>query len=670
MQARRARRTQALDGRFRTAARRGRWQIVQLSVPAPGALVWIRQARWRVRFARRDRDAVRLDVTGSAGAAVFLSPFDRVVPAVVRPRPRRVRSARMTGRLAEWLARAGSARSLQSVSGAAIDILPFQLEPTLALVGGARRVVLADAVGLGKTIQAGLAIAELTHREPALRTLVVVPGSLRRQWTTELHAHFGLQASGIDAGSLGVMRGETRRDENPWQRSGVAIGSVDFLKQRHILVAACAAAWDLLIVDEAHGVCGDSERHAAVAALAARSRRVVLLSATPHSGDASKFRRLLDLGTLPCDTGAPLIFRRTRGTLGPDAGRRVRWRAVPLTDREAAVLEALARFEQFVLSTASTERTTALLLLSVFRKRALSTFHAFLVSVERRLAWLAGRVDRIGQRRRVHIDLLVARHEAEAGMLAHVARRTLTAGGWLGADLLPITADESAVRNHLLAGIPLPAPAAQDIVTTVSTRWRRPALTSAKHASRRRVFAAAWRGPHATGRPLIADVRRLPRLRCVAGESCLLFFSVPFVDGQGRVVETQLVALRVAMPLADVLRDRAILDAACASGVSHCRARHRRLRSLLQREAPPIAAVEHDISELLLRDTVTGELQPGLFDRRIVRAAAASQAAGELLRLTHEDRLASIGARARVEIESPVLELAIGDLSVRREASR
>jgi hypothetical protein len=153
------------------------------------------------------------------------------------------------------------------------------------------------------------------------------------------------------------------------------------------------APWDLVVFDEAHAICGDSERHRAAGALARRARRLLLLTATPHAGDDDRFNRLLALGTLSGTADTLAIMRRTRAHLSLPATRRVRWHFVRLSEAEHQVLQVLRDYEQAVLKHADAQgRDAALLLLSVFRKRALSTMHALAISIERRLDW---RLDRL-----------------------------------------------------------------------------------------------------------------------------------------------------------------------------------------------------------------------------------------------------------------------------------
>jgi superfamily II DNA or RNA helicase len=355
----------------------------------PGDRVWIRQRRWRVERARRDRDVVRLDVADRAERRTFLAPFDRPEPISRAEHPRRVRRQQALGRLAHLLARAYGARTLAAATDARIAILPHQLEPALAMVNGARRMLIADEVGLGKTIQAGLAIAEIARRLTAPRVLLVVPAALRDQWTDELGRRFNLACVAADPHGLEQVSRSGARGDNPWSRSGVWIASLDYLKQPHVRRALPPLPWDLVVVDEAHTACGDSERYAICDEMARRARHVLLLTATPHEGDETRFDRLRRLGALPRVDDPLVIFRRTRADLAAAVPHRVRWHGVTLSEPERRVLGALRAFEQAVLRAAgSSKREGALLLLGVFRKRAMSTFGALAVSIERRLSWL------------------------------------------------------------------------------------------------------------------------------------------------------------------------------------------------------------------------------------------------------------------------------------------
>ena len=361
------------------------------ALPLPGDLVWLRQRRWRVVRAVRRRDVARLDLAGGPETLTLLVPFDRPVAIGGRERPRRVRRQRAAAQLAGLLSRARGARSLDAAVHADVALLPYQLEPALAVVEGARRVLIADEVGLGKTIQAGLVIAELARREPCTRVLIAAPAALIDQWRLELDRRFAIPASLAGRDELARAARDAVRGESPWQRAGTWIASFDYLKQPHVLDGLPPLAWDLVVIDEAHGVCGDSDRHAAAVRLAARTRRLLLLTATPHDGDAARFARLLALGDDPAGRAprALTVFRRTRADVGLPIRRRVRWCVVTPSSDEARVLDALVQFERGVVRAAGdARRDAALLLLAVFRKRAVSTMAALAESLERRRHWV------------------------------------------------------------------------------------------------------------------------------------------------------------------------------------------------------------------------------------------------------------------------------------------
>jgi superfamily II DNA or RNA helicase len=364
---------------------------MHLPLPSRGSIVWLRQRRWKIESARRDHNLVRLDVVNRDQRLTFLTPFDRA--AVVRPssRPYRIHAREARARLAGLIASSFEARTPPTALDANVDILPYQLEPTLAVLDGVRRVLLADEVGLGKTIQAALAIAELKRRRPALRALVIVPRVLREQWQQELNNRFQLQAIVADRDGLERVAHEAGVARNPWTRSGIWIASADYIKQPHVLDAMPLAIWDIVVVDEAHDACGDSARHEASAELSRRARHVLLLTATPHVGDSVRFQRLVDFGRIPGLDDPLIAFRRTRRSCGHTHTRRVRWIRVRPSAPGRLVLDALSAFERTVLAANSARHQDAsTLLLSTFRKRALSTMSALRVSLDRRLDWIAG----------------------------------------------------------------------------------------------------------------------------------------------------------------------------------------------------------------------------------------------------------------------------------------
>lgn len=208
-------------------------------------------------------------------------------------------------------------KRFRGLTGSRVALMPHQL--AIAHKVSSRelpRVLLADEVGLGKTIEACMIYSILRALGRADRVLVLTPASLVHQWLTELYrrfnelfkvAHSELQPLGEDGEPLLVMDEEM---ENPFEDGNRIIAPLGLLKQRKHLMQALEQPWDLLIVDEAHHLRWNpdqpSAEYRAVQALAKQSRGLLLLTATPlrqgldtefallHLVDPDRFARLDD----------------------------------------------------------------------------------------------------------------------------------------------------------------------------------------------------------------------------------------------------------------------------------------------------------------------------------------------------------------------------------------
>src|SRR4051794_12079382 len=250
-----------------------------------GDRVRIRGERWRIIGIQRYDTCALLDVAGiqSSNAGTVrhvLSPFDTVSPLLSPARLRLASSRRWRRECRRLVAVDGTAGILRTAHRARIEVLPHQLAPALAIVRGhGARVLIADEVGLGKTIEAGLIVAELHARCAAERVLVLTPAGLREQWAEEFSVRFGLELALADANTLGRRRAMLPVGLNPWSTLGSVVASIDYVKRPEVLPAVRACRWDIVIVDEAHGVASASDRHEAVATLCGAAPYVVLLTA-------------------------------------------------------------------------------------------------------------------------------------------------------------------------------------------------------------------------------------------------------------------------------------------------------------------------------------------------------------------------------------------------------
>jgi len=355
--------------------------------------VRVRGQLWRItQLQRYDACTVvhlaGIDRDNQGDQRALLHPFDHIQPASGPTRLRVVRRGRWRRAFLALLRDGHPHDALRAALAARIELLPFQLEPALAVARGlASRLLLADEVGLGKTIQAGVLLAELRARGLANRVLILTPAGLRRQWQAELHERFSIDAMVIDSALLRRRASSLPVGTNPWLLDEVAITSIDLIKRPEAMRGLASIAWDLLLIDEAHVAAQATHRRAAAEALARRARRVVLMTATPHDGDASAFAALRRIGEL--DDQPLAMFRRTRGEVGLSARRRVRTLAVELGPEESHMHRLLRRYAELVCDETGGRSRDARLAMVVLMKRALSSPLSLQISIERRIQLLS-----------------------------------------------------------------------------------------------------------------------------------------------------------------------------------------------------------------------------------------------------------------------------------------
>lgn len=201
------------------------------------------------------------------------------------------------GSFANWH-RYHIARLLEQIPGTPappgrVAIEAYQRVPLLRALDMVRpRLLLADGVGLGKTIQAGLIAAELLVRRRAHRILIVCPpGPLLRQWEQEMRLRFGLRFSVVaDAAGLRSARQGLELGGNPFDAAALCLTSMDFAKSDRVLSELERVTWDLVIIDEAHHCVGEeNQRRRLAQVLARQADGLLLLTATPHDGHDPHF---------------------------------------------------------------------------------------------------------------------------------------------------------------------------------------------------------------------------------------------------------------------------------------------------------------------------------------------------------------------------------------------
>jgi superfamily II DNA or RNA helicase len=273
---------------------------------APGSLVNARDREWVV-LPDSTGDLLKLrPLSGTDDDIAGICPdLEEVIPADFDyPDPGKLgdeHSCRLL-RDAVRLGFRSSAGPFRSMANLAVDPRPYQLVPLLmALRMDPVRIMVADDVGIGKTIEAGLIARELLDRGEVSKLVVLCPRHLTEQWQSELKDKFHIDAELVTTGNIRKLERRCRANESVFDIYPYLIVSIDFIKSdRHKddFIRACP---DLVIVDEAHTCSfgddrGKQRRHEIVKRLSEKpERHLILVTATPHSGKETAFRSLLCL---------------------------------------------------------------------------------------------------------------------------------------------------------------------------------------------------------------------------------------------------------------------------------------------------------------------------------------------------------------------------------------
>jgi SNF2-related domain/Helicase conserved C-terminal domain len=351
----------------------------------------------------------------------FFSSGERRIPAQALRRER-TRAERILGNVSADRARPAAAwaawqahalpllESAAALTSAKIDLLPHQVVLTHRIATSApRRFLIADEVGLGKTIETALILRELASRGELTRALMIVPAGLVNNWHRELNEVFHL-----DFEVFGSEGDVTDRKSNAFAKHDRLIASIDTLKRpTRVRRLLDAPKWDLIVFDEAHhltavksgGRVRKTENYKLAEALRDHARDMLLLSATPHQGDHFPFWMLIQLLN-PTLFNSPedmveqrhrlnaVIFRRTKAdACKPDgsplfARRLVHTESFLMGDGERAFYEYLQAYlrDGFDLAKRQGGKGQALgFLMAIFQKIAASSFAAVRRTLRRRL---------------------------------------------------------------------------------------------------------------------------------------------------------------------------------------------------------------------------------------------------------------------------------------------
>ena len=311
-------------------------------------------------------------------------------------------------------------KNIQAPFRAGIDIEDYQLDPVVRAVQMPRvNLLVADDVGLGKTIEAGMVALELILRHRARRVMVLCPASLQVQWRDQMRDKFGLDFRIVDSELMRTLRRDRGIHANPWGHFPRLITSIDFLKRERPLrlfketlpqegESVYPRRYDVLILDEAHNCAPSGKGKYATDSLRTQALRVLVphfehklfLSATPHNGYPESFTALLELlddqrfarDTTPDRRQLEAVMvRRLKSELPPkfDGSRRFPERKlealeVPYSAEEKAAHSDLKRYSELrhkgVADSAEKFATDFVLL--TLKKRLFSCPQAFAITLE------------------------------------------------------------------------------------------------------------------------------------------------------------------------------------------------------------------------------------------------------------------------------------------------
>lgn len=201
----------------------------------------------------------------------------------------------------QWRQQLPTDRNLHIGHKAAMDPMPYQLDPTkLSLQRPRQRILIADTVGLGKTLEAGILMSELIARGKGKRILVVTVKSMMTQFQKEMWNRFTIPLVRLDSNRIQKIRASLPSNYNPFFYYDKTIVSIDTLKRDvEYRTHLEKAYWDIIVIDEAQNVAerGDhqAQRSRLAKLLANRSDTMIMLSATPHDGRAKSFASLMNM---------------------------------------------------------------------------------------------------------------------------------------------------------------------------------------------------------------------------------------------------------------------------------------------------------------------------------------------------------------------------------------
>ncbi|WP_420121755.1 helicase-related protein [Nakamurella sp.] len=342
---------------------------------APGSVVVVRDEEWLVRETEQTADGLLVHVQGLTELvrdtrACFYQSLDDIRPldpraarVVADDSPRYRRSRVWLDSMFRRTPLPLADPTLTVSTRALADPLAYQRTAVRKVLDPSNirpRVLLADAVGLGKTLEIGMILSELVRRGRGERILIVSPRHVLEQMQREMWARFALPFVRLDSAGIQQVRQKLPATRNPFTYYKRVIVSIDTLKSDRYVAGLQQQRWDAVVIDESHNLANSLTLNNRLARILARnSEALILASATPHNGRKDSFAELIRLldpaavpagGDLPRDAVERLVVRRHRhspevaGVVGNDWAERLPPNniLIPASPAEDAVAHELA----------------------------------------------------------------------------------------------------------------------------------------------------------------------------------------------------------------------------------------------------------------------------------------------------------------------------------------
>lgn len=283
---------------------------IELDNIEPGMIVDVRDRLWRVDGISPNESVVKVSsISGFEAEHEYFIPVEDVRPANHPPPDVSVVGNPAFQKLllkALKLDLLHGTAALISLQRSRVILMFYQLVPVLmALNLPQARLLLADDVGLGKTIEAGLIISELIGRRQASRVLFITPANLREQWRDIMRRFFHLDVRIMSSRHRRKLERELLAGGDPWGHFPLLIVSMDYAKQSHVIQQILQYTWDIVVIDEAHNVAKPHQnvpgtkptmqRWELAKVIADRAKHLLLLTATPHNGYRDSYASLLTM---------------------------------------------------------------------------------------------------------------------------------------------------------------------------------------------------------------------------------------------------------------------------------------------------------------------------------------------------------------------------------------